>query len=179
MAETFSEAVDLATLTVTRQELATLLGLSSARIGQMVGEGTIPAPETHGRYRLTESVKRYCEYTRADSKSKGSKKFTDARAEWMASKARKAAIEEKALSNEFVPMEAVTEAWCAIGAVMRQKYLAVPSRLAAQFSMLQSPQAVFDLAMREVDDVLEELHKLDVKTIPMEWEDKPDDEAAA
>ena len=67
--------------------------------------------------------------------------------------------------------------WCAIGAVLRQRYLSVPSKLAAQFSMLQSPQAVFDLATREIDDVLEELHKLDVSTI--EWEGKPDDEAAA
>ncbi len=49
-----AETVDLATLTVSRQELATLLGLSSARIGQMVGEGIIPAPVGHGRYLLAE-----------------------------------------------------------------------------------------------------------------------------
>jgi len=66
-----AETVDLQSLTVTRQELATLLGLSSARIGQMVGEGTIPAPVGHGRYLLAQCVKRFCEYSRADSKSKG------------------------------------------------------------------------------------------------------------
>ena len=45
--------------------------------------------------------------------------------------------------------------------------------------MLQSPQAVFDLATREIDDVLEELYRLDVNSIPVEWEGKPDDETAA
>ena len=40
----------------------------------MVGEGIIPAPVGHGRYLLAQCVKRYCEYSRADSKSKGNKR---------------------------------------------------------------------------------------------------------
>ena len=161
-----AENVDLEALTVSRRELAAVLGLSGTRVGQLTADGTIPAPETHGRYRLGECVRRYCEYTRADSKSKGNKAFTDARAQWMASRARKAALEEQVLSDQWIPTAVMTEAWCAVGAVMRQRYLAVPSRLAAQFSMLQSPQAVFDLCMREVNDVLEELTKLDVRKEP-------------
>ncbi len=155
------ETVDLATLTVTRQELATLLGLSSARIGQMVGEGTIPAPETHGRYRLAECVRKYCEYSRADSKSKGNKAFTDARAQWMASRARRAQLEEQALSDKYITVEAMTEGWRAIGTNLRTRYLAVPNRLAAQFSAITSPQVLFDLATREISEVLEELHRTD------------------
>jgi phage terminase Nu1 subunit (DNA packaging protein) len=148
-------------LTVSRQELATLLGLSSARVGQMVGAGTIPAPIEHGRYRLAECVRKYCEYTRSDSRSKGSKKFTDARAEWMASKARKAALEEQAASDEFIPVAAMNEAWCAIGTVLRQRYLSVPNRLASRFAEFKTAQGLFDACMSEINDVLTELNRMD------------------
>ena len=72
----------------------------------------------------------------------------------------------------------MTEAWCAIGSVMRQRYLTVPSLLAARHAMVELPQKLFDCAMNLINDVLEELNKLDVKSIPIEWEGKPDDEAA-
>jgi phage terminase Nu1 subunit (DNA packaging protein) len=170
-----AETVDLQSLTVTRQELATLLGLSSARIGQMVGEGTIPAPVGHGRYLLAQCVKRFCEYSRADSKSKGNKAFTDARAQWMASRARRAQLEEEVLNDRFITVEAMNIGWQAIGTVMRTNYLRVPSRLASRFAEFKTPQELFDAAMEEINTVLEALYTLDVNTI--EWEG--DDEAAA
>ena len=170
-----AETVDLATLTVSRQELATLLGLSSARIGQMVGEGTIPAPVGHGRYLMAECVKRYCEYSRADSKSKGSKAFVDARARWMASRARRAQLEEQVLSDKSITVADMDAGWQAIGTVLRTNYLRVPSRLASRFAEFKTPQELFDACMSEINTVLESLYTLDVNTI--EWEG--DDEAAA
>lgn len=171
-----AETVDLATLTVTRQELATLLGLSSARIGQMVGEGTIPAPETHGRYRLAECVRKYCEYSRADSKSKGNKAFTDARAQWMASRARRAQLEEQALSDKYITVEAMTEGWCAIGANLRTNYLRVPSLLAARHACLDTPQKLFDAAMAEINTVLEGLYCADADKLFADIFENPENE---
>ena len=62
--------------------------------------------------------------------------------------------------------------------LMRQRYQNVPSLLAARHAMLDSPQKLFEASMSLINDVLEELTKLDVKTIPIEWEGEPEDEAA-
>ena len=168
----------LQALTVSRQELAVLLGLSSARIGQLVGESVIPAATGHGRYLLAECVRKYCAHTRSDSRSKGSQAFVNARAEWMRSKARKAALEEKVLSDQWIPVAVMTEAWCAIGAIMRTRYLGVPSLLAARHATLDLPQKLFDCAMNLINESLEEIQKLDLKDLPIKWEGEPDDEAA-
>ena len=146
-----AENVDLQALTVSWQELAVLLGLSSARIGQLVGESVIPA---------------------------ATGPFVNARAEWMRSKARKAALEEKVLSDQWIPVAVMTEAWCAIGAIMRTRYLGVPSLLAARHATLDSPQKLFDCAMNLINESLEEIQKLDLKDLPIKWEGEPDDEAA-
>ena len=116
--------------------------------------------------------------TRSNSRSKGSQAFVNARAEWMRSKARKAALEEKVLSDQWIPVAVMTEAWCAIGAIMRTRYLGVPSLLAARHATLDSPQKLFDCAMNLINESLEDIQKLDLKDLPIKWEGEPDDEAA-
>jgi phage terminase Nu1 subunit (DNA packaging protein) len=153
---------NLEELTVSKQELATtVLGLSTARVGQLVAEGIIPPPVEHGRYRLAECVRKYCEHTRSDSRSRGSKAFTDARTRWMESKARKAALEEKALSDEYIPVAVMNAGWCAIGSILRTRYLSVPNRLASRFAEFKTPQELFAAAMEEINLVLEALNKSD------------------
>ena len=120
-------ATELETPTVTRQELATLLGLSSARIGQMVGEGIIPGATAHGRYLLAQCVKRYCEHTRSDLRSKGSMAFTDARTRWMESKARRARLEEEVLTAKYIPVSVMDAGWAAIVRKFADQLFRVPS----------------------------------------------------
>jgi phage terminase Nu1 subunit (DNA packaging protein) len=165
-------------LEVTRAELARCLGLSGSRIAQLVEEKVIPPPETHGKYKLAASTRAYCRYQRdvGGERSKGAAEFSSARTEWMKSRARKAALEEKALSDEYIPVAVMTEAWCAIGSVMRQKYLSVPSRLAAQHATLDTPQRLFDCALTLINDALEELEKFDPSTLDIF--EKPDEQAA-
>jgi phage terminase Nu1 subunit (DNA packaging protein) len=156
-------SAEIEELVVSRAELARCLGLSGSRVGQLVEEKAIPAPETHGTYKLAASTRAYCRYQRdtGGEKSKAGADFSAARAEWMRSTAAKAKLELQARSDEFVPMEAVTEAWCAIGTVMRQRYLAVPNQLAARHAVLDTPQKLFDAAMEEINLVLEALNKSD------------------
>ena len=153
---------NLEELTVSKLELATtVLGLSTARVGQLVAEGIIPPLVEHGRYRLAECIRKYCEHTRSDSRSKGSKRFVDARSQWMESKARKAALEEKALSDEYIPVAVMNAGWCAIGSILRTRYLGVPNWLASRFVEFKTPQGLFDAAMSEINDVLTELNRMD------------------
>jgi phage terminase Nu1 subunit (DNA packaging protein) len=135
----------------------------------------IPPPEAHGKYRLAQSLRAYCRYQQdiSGERSKGAAEFSAARTEWMKSKARKAALEEKALSDEFVPTEAVTEAWCAIGTVLRQRYLSVPNRLASRFAEFQTPQGLFDACMSEINDVLTELNRMDGHELDHLFADAP------
>jgi phage terminase Nu1 subunit (DNA packaging protein) len=168
-------------IVVGRSELARILGLTGSRISQLVREGVLPAPTGRGQFPLIECVSRYVVYQREGTggdRMKHAGEFSQARAEWMRSKARKAALEEKVLSDQWIPVAVMTEAWCAIGAIMRTRYLGVPSLLAARHATLDSPQKLFDCAMNLINESLEEIQKLDLKDLPIKWEGEPDDEAA-
>jgi len=156
-------SADIEDLEVSRAELARCLGLSGSRIAQLVEEKVIPAPETHGKYRLAASTRAYCRYQRdiGGERSKAGADFSAARAEWMRSRARKAKLEEKALSDQFISVDAMNQAWCAIGTILRTNYLSVPNRLAARFATIRSAQELFDAAMAEINLVLETLNKSD------------------
>ena len=167
----------LSEITAGRSELAGAFGLTGSRISQLVREGVLPAPTGHGQFPLVECFQRYTAYQREGTggdRMKLAGEFSAARADWMKARARKAALEEKALSDEFVSVADMDTAWCAIGANLRTRYLGVPNRLAAQFSMLQSPQAVFDIAMREINEVLEELQRTDANKLFVEIFGEPD-----
>ena len=118
---------NLEELTVSKLELATtVLGLSTARVGQLVAEGIIPPVVEHGRYRLAECIRKYCEHTRsirARRAVRGSS--TLGRNGWKARRI-KAALEEKALSDEYIPVAVMNAGWCAIGSILRTRYLGVP-----------------------------------------------------
>ena len=74
----------LSKVTVSRNEAASLLGLSAVRVGQLWREGAIPAP-TDGRFPLLELVRRYTTWlrdeTRKSSQSAASTRVADARAQ--------------------------------------------------------------------------------------------------
>jgi len=173
--------VDIEQLIVSRAELARVLGLSGSRITQLVEERVIPAPKAHGKYKLAASVRAYCRYSRdiGGERSKGAADFAAARVRWMQSKARRAAIEERAASSEFIPVATMIQGWEAISAVLRTRYRGVPNRLAARFATLRSPQDLFDASMAEINSVLEELNRLDVDALVDSICEKSPDEAAA
>jgi len=164
-------------IVVGRSELARILGLTGSRISQLVREGVLPAPTGHGQFPLIECVSRYVVYQREGTggdRMKHAGEFSQARAEWMRSKARKAALEEKVLSDQWIPVAVMTEAWCAIGAIMRTRYLGVPNRLASRFAEFKTPQGLFDACMSEINSVLEELHRLDAAESLAHIFEKPD-----
>ena len=105
--------VDIEQLIVSRAKLAWVLGLSGSRITQLVEERVIPAPEAHGKYKPSASVRAYCRYSRdiGGERSKGATDFASALVQWMQSKARRAAIEERAAGSEFIPVTTMIQGW--------------------------------------------------------------------
>ena len=83
-----AENVDLAALTVTRQELATLLGLSSARVGQLVGMAQSPRRSGTGATCWPNACAGIVN-TRADSRARATRPLRmRARNGWQAGRAR-------------------------------------------------------------------------------------------
>jgi phage terminase Nu1 subunit (DNA packaging protein) len=129
---------------------------------------------------LIECVSRYVTYQREGNggdRMKQAGEFSQARAEWMRSKAHRAQLDEQARNQELLPASAMDEAWQAIGSVLRQRYLSVPSKLAAQHTILDTPQKLFECAMSLINDALEELEKFDAGSLDI-FKAAPDEQAA-
>jgi hypothetical protein len=97
-----------------RAELARVLSLTGSRISQLVREGVRPPPAAHGQFPLVECVQRYVTYQREGNGSdrmKQAGEFSQARAEWMRARARKAKLEEQVLSDKYITVEAMNAGW--------------------------------------------------------------------
>lgn len=159
-----------------RAELARVLSLTGSRISQLVREGVLPAPAGHGQFPLVECVQRYVTYQREGNggdRMKQAGLFSEARAEWMRSKARKAALEEQVLTEKYIPVEVMNAGWCAIGSILRTRYLSVPNWLASRFAEFKTPQGLFDACMSEINDVLTELNRMDGHELDHLFADAP------
>jgi phage terminase Nu1 subunit (DNA packaging protein) len=121
---------------ITRDQLATLLGLKSATIAGLVKKGIL---ETRGRnaYSRTDCVQRYCAYLRASAIGRPS---SDAKLNAQKERIAKAQAEKLEIANaksrgELLPVGDVRAEWLGIISDLRARMLAVPSRVAASLSL--------------------------------------------
>src|ERR1700730_13706393 len=100
------KANSLEGLIVTRATLASVLGCTGSRVGQLVEAGVI-SQHGHGRYALVECVRKVVRYQRngGGERSKAQQRFSQARAEWMEARSAKACLEQAKLVGELVPAE--------------------------------------------------------------------------
>jgi phage terminase Nu1 subunit (DNA packaging protein) len=152
-------ALKLDEILVSRSELADVLGLSGSRVGQLCTEKVFEAPEAHGKYKLAACVRAYVRHQRegGGEKSKAMSDFTAARTRWMESRARKAALEEQAIAEKYIPVDVMNETFEAISSNIRTAYLRVPSRFGALWPTIGSATEAATTLMRLINEVLSSL----------------------
>jgi len=93
------------------------------------------------------------------SRGNGGTEYEVSRSKWMAARAAEAELSLKQRLGQLVAVPAllreIEQRWTNILLRVRQRFLAVPSKLAGQHSRLRTPQDVFAIATRLVHEALD------------------------
>ncbi len=114
----------IASATVSATVLADILGVSKQRVNQLAAARVLPRAELG--FELRAAVRAYIDNLREESRPAD---LADAQARLTAAKARMAELELQRMEGESVAIEAVAHAVAGEYATVRQRLLAIPSRV--------------------------------------------------
>ena len=142
---------------VSAKELAHVLGLSVARVGQLEANGTFERT-ANGKFRLAESAQSYVKAQRADLTSRlaatpGS--FAEARTRRMNTLAQIEALKLSERTGKLVETDVVLRVFGNLFTIVRQRLLALPSRLTPRLTTMRDPNETLSLLRKETNAVLE------------------------
>jgi phage terminase Nu1 subunit (DNA packaging protein) len=130
-------------------ELADWLNISLKAIAGHAAAGVV-VRVGRGRYKLKESVKKYCEHSRASASGRGSATSSE-RTRLLKAQADLVETKSKAARGELVEASAVAEEWSGVLRFVRAGMLAVPSRAASRLPHLSAHDiSEIDLEVRSV-----------------------------
>jgi phage terminase Nu1 subunit (DNA packaging protein) len=138
---------------ITTAQLAFLVGLTPARISQLVMEGTIAR---NGRNRFSIAVVPTIVKALRDRSEGGPKTFTEARAKLVKEKARLAELERLTKEGELVSTRDLEPAWLLAYSNLRQKLLGLPASVGASWGMVTSAAKATELVRKKLYAILDE-----------------------
>ena len=146
--------------------IAKLLDLTPRRVQQLSGEGVIPRAE-RGRYDLVGAVRGYIRYLRdrAAAGDTGADDYGKHRARLTKARADMAEMEREQLSKELIPADDIEGAWTAATAMMRSRFLSIPSKLAPRMVSIKDANAARDLIETAIHDALKELASVTIEVV--------------
>lgn len=147
--------------TFSRNELARLFGVTPPYVSRLARDGVIPRPSPDRRFPVS-AIAAYCSHLAAKPPGESAAlkaaiaKARDGIAEQRARLLRMKADE---IDGLVAPIGAVTKRWVAAALRVRQKMLAMPSKLAPLVALESSAEVVRGRVSRAVEDALLELHE--------------------
>jgi phage terminase Nu1 subunit (DNA packaging protein) len=154
--------IDVATISVSRSQLAAVLGTSGSRISQMTTENILPRPEGHA-YNLAECVQAYVRFKARNAEAPRERaNFIAARARWMQSRASAAELQQEARRGNFLPADVARKAISELFVTVRTRLLTIPSRFAARWPGLKGQSEVQNVLDGLCCEALEGVSKMDV-----------------
>jgi hypothetical protein len=139
---------------VSTQDLQHLLGgLTNARLTQLEQSGIIKRTK-HGRY-TTDSIPSFIEFQRRAGG--GSEELQEARLDLLLQKITMGKLDLEERQGKLVPVEIVRQTWISIVAMVRGRFLSIPSKLAPRLLGKHNPSEVETILRAEVYDVLTDL----------------------
>lgn len=138
--------------------IAKLLDLSERRVQQLGRDGVIPKPE-RGQYDLVGAVRGYVRFLReqAARNGGGTADFGTERVRLIKAKADLAEMEAAAMRGDLVAAEAVEQAWTAVLALLKQRLLVLPDRIAPLVHEESTIAGARNLIRKAVVETLAEL----------------------
>jgi phage terminase Nu1 subunit (DNA packaging protein) len=157
--------IDVATIRVSRSQLAQVLGTSGSRISQMTTEGVLPKPEGH-EYNLAGCVKAFVAFKSRNAEAPRERaNFLAARARWMQSRASAAELAQEARRGKFLATDMVNRVLCDLFLAVRTRLLVTPSRFAARWSSIKTQAEAETLLHNLTCEALEGTATMDVEPL--------------
>ena len=146
--------------------IAKLLDISPRRVNILVNEDVLPKLE-RGRYALVPVVRAYIGYLRKRTVNAdvGADDYATHRARLTSAKADMAEMEREQMRDNLIPADDVADAWDAMVSNMRSKLLSIPTKSATQTFAAKNVTEAKKILKEAVDDALEELAAIQVKTV--------------
>ena len=138
---------------VSRSDLAHLLGLSDARVTQLVHNETLPRPAKRGRYDLGASVKAYVSHLKTATHST----LAVERTRLTKARADRAEQDLRHRAGELVEVATVKKDAFQAGRLVRDNMLAIPDRIAALIATDFDRTHTHALLTKEIRQALEAL----------------------
>lgn len=143
--------------TLTAERLCTLTGLTDRRHRQLAAEGYFPAP-IKGQYQLVPTIQGMFRYFR-DQMNRGNDEFTLERLRKTRAEANLAEIRLAKERKDALDRKSVMRTWENIIMVIRQKVLALPSKVAPRMVYMDEQKVIEADLEKEVTAALESLAK--------------------
>jgi phage terminase Nu1 subunit (DNA packaging protein) len=142
---------------ISGEQLCTLTGLSDRRHRQLAKDGYFPHP-IKGQYQLTLTLQGMFRYYR-DLQGRSNDEFALERLRKTRAEANLAEIRLAKERKEALDCKSVMQTWENIAMVIRQKILALPSKIAPRLVYMDDQKVIEADLEKEVTDALEELSK--------------------
>lgn len=132
---------------VTREELASVLGVSGNMINKLTREG-LPR-RSRGRYELGEAVRWYVDRWRDAADRSNTRDDSDERKALLQAQTRKYQQEAARLAGELIPRGKVSSVLQAVAGLVASSLDGWPQRLAAELADLDTPAGCMEILRRE------------------------------
>jgi phage terminase Nu1 subunit (DNA packaging protein) len=142
------DAVKIATI-------ATVLGISNARVQQLAADGVLPRAGV-GLYDIPACVQAFLQHKLAKAKASDAtvRSLVAERTRLTKIKADAAEVEARKLAGELVPAADIEAAWLAVAGIVRSRLLLIPSKTAARVVALKTPGEAQALLRKELNAAL-------------------------
>ena len=141
----------------TKKELATIAGFSYRRLHDIDTE--LPSDKKlfvkgeAGKYDLAIFVQRWVKY-RTETAEEETEELSKVKAQHEKIKKEKTEIEVARMRSEYVPMADVARTWQNIAAIVSNRLVTLPEKVAPSLVMIDNPDTIKATIMREVRDMM-------------------------
>ena len=135
--------------------IATVLGISNARVQQLAADGVLPRAGV-GLYDIPACVQAFVRHKLVKAKASDVTvhSLMAERSRLTKIKADAAEVEARKLAGELVPAADIETAWLAVAGAVRSRLLAIPSRTAPRIVALKTPTEAQALLRKEINAAL-------------------------
>ena len=139
---------------ISTTDLAKLLGITTARVGQLTGQGILTHTQ-RGLYDPVIAVQAYLAFKVRSAGAALGPGYAAARTTFMTERAKLARLERLEREGELIPREQLEPAWVMAYAAVRGKFLGLPSKAGSRWGMCKSAAEATAMLRQMVNEILD------------------------